>query len=793
MSTTMTFDGLYEVKEEIGKGGMSVVYLAEHKRLHTYVAIKEVRKQQCDKFNFLAETNILKRLHHPKLPQIMDIFEDEECVYIVEEYVEGVTLEEWMKQHGRVEESQGRQWFQELASVLQYLHEQQPNPIIYRDMKPSNIMLQTDGSLKLIDFGIAREYKRGSRGDTAYIGTREYAAPEQLGGTTQTDARTDIYSLGVTMYHLFTGKAPYEPPYGFVPVRQLVPGLSRGIEKILTNCIQPDPKDRYQTAAKLLDDLEHSSRVSTVRKKPKSDAWRWAALVAAGLAVVIGVIVGIRALIGRADTTLPDDSGKLSENQENTVAAIKVESRITQDAIREDTGAVSLQYTLSYPSAPKLEQVDAYYIEQEQKRLKEVEQYQAEMYEMEYNTLVNDPTYMPYTFKTNYEVLRNDGILLSILRTDENYTGGAHGACSYASETFLVQEQRLLTLDELFAVSSEEYLPRILSDLVQKIDKEADNDTALNHYSSWEALAAVFNVEQFALDDDEFVFFFQEYEIGSYAAGAPSFRLAISDYLDILNSEWFPEAEGTLRENRSLEISGDLKNAVAPIKVESRITQDMIREDVTSKDSEVLQEYTLSYPSMPELKLIDAYYVAQEKLRLTEIEKGTQKAREQYLYDPVFMEFEYGTEYEVLRNDGVLLSILRTEYTYEGGTRGSYFLTSETFLVKEQRLLTLDDLFTVPREEYLPRILSELLPMVEKEEQNNHAFFVLEDLTDGFDFDNEQFAVDNDTLVFFVTNEVLEYGEEGVPTFRLDISDYLDILNREWFPAAESTLRENGK
>lgn len=773
MSTTMTFDGLYEVKEEIGKGGMSVVYLAEHKRLHTYVAIKEVRKQQCDKFNFLAETNILKRLHHPKLPQIMDIFEDEECVYIVEEYVEGVTLEEWLKQHGRVEELQGLQWFRELASVLQYLHEQQPNPIIYRDMKPSNIMLQTDGSLKLIDFGIAREYKRGSRGDTAYIGTREYAAPEQLGGTAQTDARTDIYSLGVTMYHLLTGKAPYEPPYGFVPVRQLVPGLSRGIEKILANCIQPDPKDRYQTAAKLLDDLEHISRISTVRKKPKSGAWRWAALVAAGLAVVIGVIVGVRALIRRADTTAQDDSGKLSGNQENTVAPINIESRITQDAIREDTGAVSLQYTLSYPSTPTLEQVDAYYTEQEQQRLKEVEQYQDEMYEMEYNTLVNDPNYMPYTFKTNYEVLRNDGIFLSILRTDDNYTGGAHGARSYASETFLVQEQRLLTLDELFAVSSEEYLPRILSDLVQKIDKEADNDTALNHYSSWEALAAVFNAEQFAVDDDEFVFFFQEYEIGSYAAGAPTFRLTISDYMDILNSAWFSAAESTA-------------NELTPVAIISRVTEDTITEDENK-----LLEYSLSYPNTPELKLIDAYYVAQEKLRLTEIEKGASNARWEYYDSPMFMYHEYSTEYEVLRNDGVLLSILRTDYTYEGGTRGRYFLTSETFLVKEQRLLTLDDLFTVPSEEYLPRIISGILPMVEKEEQNNQAFYILEDLTDGFDFNNEQFAVDNDTLVLFVMNEVLEYGEEGVPTFRLDVSDYLDILNREWFPAAESTLREN--
>lgn len=245
---------------------MSTVYLAEHKRLHTKWAVKEVRKQQTARFDFLAESNILKRLHHPMLPRIVDIFEDGERILIVEDFVEGITLDDLLKQQKRVEEELGLQWFRNLCDVLGYLHNQQPHPIIYRDMKPSNVMLQPDGSLKLIDFGIAREYKQESAGDTTYVGTKGYAAPEQF-GKAQTDARTDIYALGVTMYYLLTGKSPYEHPYQFVPARQLAPELSRGIEYILDKCIQPEPINRYQSVDELLDDLDHIYRFDNAWKR----------------------------------------------------------------------------------------------------------------------------------------------------------------------------------------------------------------------------------------------------------------------------------------------------------------------------------------------------------------------------------------------------------------------------------------------------------------------------------------------------------------------------------------------
>lgn len=295
---TTTFNDTYEVKSLIGQGGMSRVYLAEHKRLHTRWAVKEVRKQQGSRFDFLAESNILKKLQHPMLPRIVDIFEDAECIYIVEDFVEGITLDDLLRQQRRVEESQGIQWFQDLCSVLRYLHTQEPNPIIYRDMKPSNIMLQPDGTLKLIDFGIAREYKHDSEADTTYIGTKGYAAPEQF-GKAQTDARTDIYALGVTIYHLLTGKSPYEPPYQFVPVRQLAPELSPGIEYILNKCIQPEPADRYQTVDELLDDLEHIYRFDKAWRKYQNTRRIRVAAIAVMLAASIGLMAGGQVVMGQ--------------------------------------------------------------------------------------------------------------------------------------------------------------------------------------------------------------------------------------------------------------------------------------------------------------------------------------------------------------------------------------------------------------------------------------------------------------------------------------------------------------
>lgn len=265
-------DGKYEVLREVGRGGMSVVYLAMDKRLNKQWAIKEFRKDKDDASKQIAlkalldEANLMKKLDHPTLPRIVDIIDDNQNVYVVMDYIEGESLNKVLDAYGAQPQEAVIEWAKQLSDVLDYLHTQNP-PVIYRDMKPANIMLKPDGTVRLIDFGIAREYKEGKDGDTEAIGTRGYAAPEQFGGKGQTDARTDIYSLGVTLYHLVTGKNPAEPPYEIYPIRHWNPSLSSGFEWLIQKCTQLNPNDRYQSCAEVTYVLENLPKFEGEYKK----------------------------------------------------------------------------------------------------------------------------------------------------------------------------------------------------------------------------------------------------------------------------------------------------------------------------------------------------------------------------------------------------------------------------------------------------------------------------------------------------------------------------------------------
>lgn len=286
-------DGKYEVLREIGKGGMSVVYLAMDKRLNKQWAIKEFRKDKDDASKQVAlkalldEANLMKKLDHPTLPRIVDIIETNQTVYIVMDYIEGESLNKVLDAYGAQPQEAVIEWAKQLSGVLDYLHTQNP-PVIYRDMKPANIMLKPDGTVRLIDFGIAREYKEGKEGDTEAIGTRGYAAPEQFGGRGQTDARTDIYSLGVTLYHLVTGKNPAEPPYEIYPIRHWDPALSSGLEWLIQKCTQLNPNDRYQSCAEVTYVLENLDKFEgAYQKKLRSKVNTF--IVSSVLTVVFGV------------------------------------------------------------------------------------------------------------------------------------------------------------------------------------------------------------------------------------------------------------------------------------------------------------------------------------------------------------------------------------------------------------------------------------------------------------------------------------------------------------------------
>ena len=302
-------DGKYKVLSEIGHGGMSIVYLAIVERANQTWAIKEVRKNGATKDDIVeqglvAEMNILKRLNHSHRPRISDIIDYEDSFLIVMDYIEGVDLDKKLRE-GPQKWEDVLEWSKQLCDVLAYLHSRTP-PIIYRDMKPGNVKLKPDGDVVLFDFGTAREYKSQKAGDdTTCLGTRGYASPEQYGGMGQTDARSDIYCLGATMFHLITGRIPGGPPdYTTPPIRSICPWLPRsglagryvrGLEYIIIKCMQQNPANRYQNCAELMYDLENAEKLSDTyirelkRKRNVFLASAISSVVCAALAVGLSI------------------------------------------------------------------------------------------------------------------------------------------------------------------------------------------------------------------------------------------------------------------------------------------------------------------------------------------------------------------------------------------------------------------------------------------------------------------------------------------------------------------------
>ncbi len=312
-------DGKYEILKEIGRGGMSIVYLARDNRLNKQWAVKEMKNDGSKSTETLLkglerEANILKNVDHPVLPRIVDIINSRGTIYVVMDFIEGTNLGDVLKQEGAQSQEDVIDWGIQLASALDYLHSMNP-PIIYRDMKPANVMLRPEGGVKLIDFGTAKEYTIENNADTTALGTRGYAAPEQFGdaqgrGIYKTDARTDIYNLGATLYHMVTGMNPCEPPYEIKPIRQWNQALSTGLEQIILKCTQPNPNDRYQSCSELLYALEHYTELDDSYKKANKKK-----VILFGVCAALSIVSAVTAIIGY--------NGMRREEKENYAAYIE--------------------------------------------------------------------------------------------------------------------------------------------------------------------------------------------------------------------------------------------------------------------------------------------------------------------------------------------------------------------------------------------------------------------------------------------------------------------------------------
>lgn len=291
----------YEILSLVGKGGMSRVWLARDRRLNKLWAVKEIGRTERDAGNevvvqsLIAEANLMKRLDHPMLPRVVDILYDAGTIFVVMDYVEGTSLGRALRDAARpFAEADVITWGIQLCDVLEYLHTMDP-PIVYRDMKPDNIVLREDGGVRLVDFGTAREYKEGASSDTRVLGTRGYAAPEQFSRGAQSDARTDVYSLGVTLYVLVTGRTAAKETY-WRPIRQINPALSEGLEHVIAKATQANPDDRYQTAADMRRDLEnHEKLTCAYRGAVKKRLRSFNLLCAAGVVLAIAGVLCLAA------------------------------------------------------------------------------------------------------------------------------------------------------------------------------------------------------------------------------------------------------------------------------------------------------------------------------------------------------------------------------------------------------------------------------------------------------------------------------------------------------------------
>lgn len=343
--------GRYRLLSVVGRGGMSTVWLAMDETLGKQWAVKEIRlsddpaAREMVVESLVSEANLIKRLDHAAIPRIVDLVDEGGVLYVVMDYVEGRTLESLLAEEGPQDEDDVADWAIQLCDVLDYLHQRNP-PIVYCDMKPSNVMLRPDGTMRLIDFGIAREEHAAHRAERGgrHLGTRGYASPEQYRGG-DIDRRTDIYGLGATMYALLTGTRPSEEAERNAALRQLRPELSAGMESLVSKAMEPNPDERFQSAAEMAYAIERYKTDDERHRKGLRRKWR--AFVGTIVAACVCLAVGIGCMAARNVALASDfdywmQVAQQSVNEDDAAAAYVKAASILPADIRPYEGIFAL-------------------------------------------------------------------------------------------------------------------------------------------------------------------------------------------------------------------------------------------------------------------------------------------------------------------------------------------------------------------------------------------------------------------------------------------------------------------
>lgn len=373
-------DNRYEIQEVIGSGGMAVVYRALCHRLNRFVAVKILKDEYSQdaefRRRFYAESQAVAMLSHPNIVSVYDVSHTEGIDYIVMELIDGITLKQYLEQKGKLNWREALHFATQICKALEHAHSR---GIIHRDIKPHNIMILKDGSVKVADFGIARVTSAQNTLTREALGSVHYISPEQAKGG-RVDCRSDLYSLGVVLYEMLTGRPPYD---GDTPVsvaiqhinaqaampRELDPSIPEGLEQITMRAMEADLGKRYATAGEMLADLEQfrlnpaivfepqTAEETTVNQEPKpvrnggtkpapeptpgkSRLAYWIAavsivLVVGGLAALIASLLGDTFRTGE-DVTVPDlylaSADTLEETYGDTFQ-IEIENWVYDDSV----------------------------------------------------------------------------------------------------------------------------------------------------------------------------------------------------------------------------------------------------------------------------------------------------------------------------------------------------------------------------------------------------------------------------------------------------------------------------
>lgn len=263
----MMLDGRYELVELIGSGGMAVVYKAMCHRLNRYVAVKimrpELAKNEKFRRRFQTESQAIAKLSHPNIVGVYDVSRTDHIEYIVMELIDGITLKQYLQDHGPIDAPQAVDFSLQIARALSHAH---GKGIVHRDIKPQNILVVEDGVIKVADFGIANLQSEVPDVENEAIGSVHYISPEQARGL-PVDGRSDIYSLGIVMYEMLSGKLPFDGDDDRTvalkhlsavptPLREIAPSVPEALEKIVMKAMNASLDERYQTADALVADLE---------------------------------------------------------------------------------------------------------------------------------------------------------------------------------------------------------------------------------------------------------------------------------------------------------------------------------------------------------------------------------------------------------------------------------------------------------------------------------------------------------------------------------------------------------